>query len=552
MNVDGKHYQTIWLKPGDPSVVQTIDQRALPYRFVIEDLRTYRDGHFAIEEMIVRGAPLIGATAAWSIYLATLEALGSEAPEAFIADAAQEISRARPTAVNLHWAVQRMLRVLRDIKDDAERIEVARQEARIIAEEDVRCCRSIGAHGLSLIAEVSARKAGEPVNILTHCNYLAHERGIAVHVWVDETRPRNQGSQLTAWELARQGVPHTLIVDNAGGHLMQQGLVDLCITGTDRTTRTGDVANKIGTYLKALAAHDNGIPFYVAAPSTSIDWDIASGHQEIPIEERSPDEVAFATGLDGNEIRRVRIVPETTPIRNFAFDVTPARLVTGLITERGICPASAAGLRNLFPDKAVDISDDGYIKFDIDWTEAPPPAHESLVELEAARQLMVRHGLIGHDPEQNVDYGNLSIRGTMPTQMIITGTQTGHLPCLSAEHYALVTDCDIAANRVSCRGRIKASSETLTHAAIYALSADIQAVIHGHDVELWSRLLDKVPSTASDVAYGTPEMAREFQRLYAETDLPERKVAVMGGHRGGLISFGASVAEAEHHLLEYV
>jgi methylthioribose-1-phosphate isomerase len=367
MNVDGKHYRTIWLKPDDPCVVQAIDQRALPHRFVIEDLRTYRDGRLAIEDMVVRGAPLVGATAAWSIYLATLEAQGNAAPDIFIADAAREISGARPTAVNLRWAVQRMLRALRDVADDSARIEVARREAQAIAAEDEQCCRSIGAHGLSLIAAISEQKTGEPVNILTHCNagwlatvdwgtatapiYLAHERGIAVHVWVDETRPRNQGSQLTAWELAQQGVPHTVIVDSAGGHLMQRGLVDLCITGTDRTTRTGDVANKIGTYLKALAAHDNDIPFYVAAPSTSIDWDITDGHHEIPIEERSPDEIAFATGFDGNEIRRVRIVPETSAIRNFAFDVTPARLVTGLITERGICPATEAGLRKLFPDK---------------------------------------------------------------------------------------------------------------------------------------------------------------------------------------------------------
>jgi methylthioribose-1-phosphate isomerase len=367
MNVHGKHYQTIWLKPDDPDIVQTIDQRALPHRFVIVDLKNYQHGCFAIKNMVVRGAPLIGATAAWSLYLATLECRNTRYAHEFMARAAQEILGSRPTAVNLEWAVNRMLAALDARQDAEERIVVAGREAEAICNEDVDRCRRIGEHGLELIKTISASKSGARVDILTHCNagwlatvdwgtatapiYLAHEQGIPVHVWVDETRPRNQGSQLTAWELAEQGIRHTVIVDNAGGHLMQRGQVDLCITGTDRTTRTGDVANKIGTYLKALAAHDNGIPFYVAAPSASIDWHMADGLEEIPIEERDTDEVALVAGLDGTEFRRVRTVPESSPIRNFAFDVTPARLVTGLITERGVCAASQEGLATLFPEK---------------------------------------------------------------------------------------------------------------------------------------------------------------------------------------------------------
>ena len=367
MNVNGKHYETIWLKPGDPATVQTIDQRALPHRFLISDITNYQQGIHAISDMVVRGAPLIGATAAWSIYLATIEAQCTEDPDKFLANAARDIADARPTAVNLQWAVNRMLGVLVQIQDPAERTEIARIEAQAICTEDAKCCRDIGGHGLELISAVSLKKKGAPVNILTHCNagwlatidwgtatapiYLAHEEGIAVHVWVDETRPRNQGSQLTAWELAEHGVPHTVIVDNVGGHLMQNGQVDVCITGTDRTSRNGDVANKIGTYLKALAAKDNDVPFYVAAPSTSIDWAMTDGIGQIPIEERSDEEVIFINGVDGEHIRRVRIVPEMSAVKNYAFDVTPARLVTGLITERGICAASEPGLRALFPDK---------------------------------------------------------------------------------------------------------------------------------------------------------------------------------------------------------
>ena len=371
-NTPGENFRTIWLHPDDPAVVQIIDQRRLPHRYEVFDLRSHADGAFAIREMLVRGAPLIGATAAWSLYLAALEAnragLAGDAARSFIREAADALAATRPTAVNLRWGIERMLAALRQAGDD-ELAHRLRAEAEAVCEEDVEISRRIGAQGVELLAAIAERKGGEPVNILTHCNagslatinwgtatapmYLAQERGIPIHVWVDETRPRNQGSQLTAWELAASGIDHTVIVDNAGGHLMQHGMVDICITGTDRTTRAGDVANKIGTYLKALAARDNGIPFYVALPSTTIDWDIADGLVDIPIEERSPEEVTHIAGLDGDEIRVVQTVADTSPAGNYAFDVTPARLVTGLITERGICEASEAGLAALFPERAA-------------------------------------------------------------------------------------------------------------------------------------------------------------------------------------------------------
>jgi methylthioribose-1-phosphate isomerase len=313
--------------------------------------------------MRVRGAPLIGATAAWSLYLASLDA-GDPAAE--IELAAAELLNSRPTAVNLRWAVERVVAMVAAAGENPDLVTLTRREAEAICDEDVAICRAIGAHGLALIEEISTRKNGAPVNILTHCNagslatvsfgtatapiYLAHEKCIAVHVWVDETRPRNQGSQLTAWELAAKGVPHTLIVDNAGGHLMQRGQVDLVITGTDRTTRHGDVANKIGTYLKALAASDNGVPFYVALPSTTIDWRTRDGLQEIPIEERDALEVTHTSGTYRGQTISVRTTAPDTAVKNPAFDVTPARLVTGLITERGVCAASEEGLLQLFPE----------------------------------------------------------------------------------------------------------------------------------------------------------------------------------------------------------
>jgi len=372
MNITGKEFRTIWLKPDDPTMVQVIDQRKLPHRHVIYDLKNYTDGAFAIKEMLVRGAPLIGATAAWSLYLAAVEARATgvnfKSQLAFIRQAGEILGKTRPTAVNLRWGIDRMLSILGEASDSETLIERLRNEAQAICDEDVERSYRIGEQGVELLAQIAEQKSGEPVNILTHCNagslatinwgtatapmYVAQQRGIPIHVWVDETRPRNQGSQLTAWELARSGIDHTVIVDNAGGHLMQHGLVDICLTGTDRTTRSGDVANKIGTYLKALAARDNDVPFYVALPSTTIDWTITDGLRDICIEERSPMEVTHITGLDGDEVRVVQIVTDESPVKNYAFDVTPARLITGLITERGICTASEEGLAGLFPEHA--------------------------------------------------------------------------------------------------------------------------------------------------------------------------------------------------------
>ncbi len=364
----GDNFRTIWQKPGDSKVVQIIDQRRLPHEYVVRDLTTWEDGAHAISDMLVRGAPLIGATAAWSLYLAALERRDEPDWRQNVLLAADALGETRPTAVNLRWALDRVRRVIEASTADCDLVSVLEAEAKAICDEDVAISRGIGEHGLALIEEIAAKKPGRPVNILTHCNagalatinygtatapiYFAHKKGIDVHVWVDETRPRNQGSQLTAWELAENGVPHTLIVDNAGGHLMQHGLVDICITGTDRTTRTGDVANKIGTYLKALAAHDNNIPFYVALPSTTIDWTIRDGIREIPIEERDPDEVNVIYGRVGDRLESVNTVATNTRISNFAFDVTPARFISGLITEQGICAASEAGLSSLFPEMA--------------------------------------------------------------------------------------------------------------------------------------------------------------------------------------------------------
>jgi len=355
--------QSIWFSE-QSETVNIIDQRHLPHRLVIEEIDDLQRMCTAIREMHLRGAPLIGVAAAYGMYLACRQAEGAGTADSLEAAAALLLAT-RPTAVNLAWAVERQLKALRIIDDPRQRIPRALTTARKIEGEDIDSCRRIGEHGVALIEEIHKAKV-KTVNMLTHCNagwlacvrhgtatapiYEAHRRGIPLHVWVDETRPRNQGARLTAWELARAGVPHTVVVDNAGGHLMQHGRVDLVIVGSDRTTRTGDVANKIGTYLKALAALDNGIPFYVALPSSTIDWELRDGITEIPIEERNPREVGFVAGAlkEGGEITEVGILPRNTPAANFAFDVTPSRLVTGLITERGICAATEQGIAALF------------------------------------------------------------------------------------------------------------------------------------------------------------------------------------------------------------
>ncbi|MGE0259687.1 MAG: S-methyl-5-thioribose-1-phosphate isomerase [Alphaproteobacteria bacterium] len=366
MNVAGRPMRTIWLAPDstqDRPIVEIIDQTRLPHEFVVARLTRLDAAARAIRDMRVRGAPLIGATAAYGIALA----IADDPSEAALDRAAAMLAATRPTAVNLAWALAEMRRALRDIPPD-RRLVAALDKAAAIAEEDVAINRAIGEHGLMPIWAAFMSKPGEaPVQILTHCNagwlatvdwgtalapvYRAHDSGIPLHVWVDETRPRNQGASLTAWELAQHGVPHTVIADNAGGHLMRQGRVDLCMVGTDRTTAAGDVANKIGTYLKALAARDNNVPFYVALPSPTIDWTIESG-ADIPIEERDPREVTHIAGWTAaGERAEIRLTPADSPAANFAFDVTPARLVTALITERGICPASRAGLVGLFPER---------------------------------------------------------------------------------------------------------------------------------------------------------------------------------------------------------
>lgn len=355
MLVHGHSYRTVWMP--EPGVVRIIDQCRLPWSFECIDLKSVAEVAHAILDMAVRGAGCIGATAAYGMALAAREAQN----EAQLNELARSLTITRPTAVNLAWAVNRQLGVLRDQPIDAWP-EIALREAEAIADEDAAACAQIGVHGLEIIRSIAKKGV---VNVLTHCNagwlafvdhgsatapiYAAHDAGIPIHVWVDETRPRNQGARLTAWELAQHGVPHTVIADNTGGHLMQHGLVDLVITGADRVTRNGDAANKIGTYLKALAAKDNNVPFYVALPSSTLDWDITGGVKNIPIEQRGGDEVAWMEGIaaDGT-LHNVRIVPSASPVANYAFDVTPARLISGLITERGVFAANEEALIGAF------------------------------------------------------------------------------------------------------------------------------------------------------------------------------------------------------------
>jgi len=364
MNVGDRWYRTIW-RDDDGLAVNVIDQTRLPHAFEIVRLESLEAAAEAICTMRVRGAPLIGATAAYGLALA----VGEDPSDGALRNAVEFLSKTRPTAVNLRWALGEMVAVVEPLPT-GDRADAAWVAAARICDDDVNTCRDIGEHGLGLLSEIAERKSGETVNVLTHCNagwlatvdwgtalapiYLAHDSGIKVHVWVDETRPRNQGAALTAFELGAHGVPHTLIADNAGGHLMQHGLVDICLVGSDRTTAGGDVANKIGTYLKALAARDNGVPFFVALPSTTIDWEIDDGVAGIPIEVRSPEELTWVEGrtLEG-ELRRVEIAPPGCPAANYAFDVTPATLVDGLVTERGVCEASVKGISVLFPDKAA-------------------------------------------------------------------------------------------------------------------------------------------------------------------------------------------------------
>jgi len=376
MKVGGQHFRTIWLHPTNERVVQLIDQRFLPHRFVVEEVSTVEQMADAIRQMHVRGAGLIGASAGYGMYLAAIEAgpsrtgsISAKEFDARLTRAAERLKATRPTAVNLAWAIERVRAGLAVKQTLAvqEKVKLALCIAKQIAAEDEENCRMIGQHGLNLVEEIARTKNGKQINILTHCNagwlafvdygsalapvYAAHDRGLPVHVWVDETRPRSQGSKLTAWELGQHGVPHTIIADGAGGHLMQRGAVDLVMVGSDRTTRAGDVANKIGTYLKALAAKDNKVPFYVALPSSSFDWAIRDG-SEIPIEERGAEEVKRADGWRDGRMWEVSLAPESSPAANYGFDVTPRHLVTGLITERGVCKADEKSIVELFPEHA--------------------------------------------------------------------------------------------------------------------------------------------------------------------------------------------------------
>ncbi len=356
MRIKGKSYKTIWF---DNNLVKIIDQTKLPHQFIIKDLKTVKDAINAIKTMEVRGAPLIGATAAYGLVLSIIE----NNDLSFLKKSCEELISSRPTAINLKWAVDRMMKKLSGVNDKKDVLKTALSEAKAITEEDEEFCKNIGLNGLKIIEEI-ANKKKDTVNILTHCNagwlatinwgtatspiYHAHQKGIKLHVWVDETRPRNQGANLTSYELNEEGISNTVITDNAGGILMQRGQVDMCIVGTDRTLSNGDVCNKIGTYLKALSAKDNNIPFYVALPSSTIDWSIKD-HKKIPIEERNSEELSYVEGIDeNNEIKRVRIYPQKSRSLNLAFDVTPAKLVTSLITEKGICEASEKGLKGLF------------------------------------------------------------------------------------------------------------------------------------------------------------------------------------------------------------
>ena len=366
MKVDGKEMRPIWFDRATETV-RVIDQRFLPHELVILDLKSVDDVIHAIKEMVVRGAPLIGATGALGVYVSLVQENNRSADDEYVKAECDRLKNARPTAMNLFWGVDRVRDAALEVSGRDDRVKTALGEALEVVEEEAVNCEQIGRHGLSIIEEISRKKGGQPVNILTHCNagwlacveygtatapiYTAFDNHMDVHVWVDETRPLNQGARLTAWELGKHGIPHTVITDNAGGHLMQHGKVDLVIVGTDRTTRAGDVANKIGTYLKALAARDNNIPFYVALPSSTFDWDISDGLKDIPIEERNPDEVRYVQGLCRGEVQTVLVPPETSPAANPAFDVTPARLVTGFITERGVCSATEADIVTLFPEK---------------------------------------------------------------------------------------------------------------------------------------------------------------------------------------------------------
>lgn len=563
MRVNGRHVRTIWR--ASSGHVAVLDQRALPHRLSVVEVATSSEMAEAIRDMTVRGAGLIGASAAWGMALAAREQEGSSDFEAAMAGAGRHLMATRPTARNLEWAVERMRRALADVprKDRVARAEACAQE---ITDEDASCCRRAGQYGLEWIRAVAKRKPGQVIHVLTHCNagwlafvdygsalapvYAAAEEGLPVHVWVDETRPRNQGASLTAWELGQQGIPHTLIPDNAGGHLMQHGLVDLVITGADRVTAHGDVANKIGTYLKALAARDNKIPFVVVFPSSTLDWSLTDGVKEIPIEERGGDEVRQVTGWDDarGTLASVRICPVETPAANYGFDVTPARLVSGLVTERGLAEANRSSLEALFAEEEISAAE-GYIQFHCDHRPGPPLAHPQMAALLQARETLQQAGVLGVLPS-GIGFGNVSVRteasasASCPSgRFLITASATGGIRPGTPDVMCEVDEADVATNSVRCHGPRPASSETLTHAAVYAARPDAGAVIHIHDRVLFHRLLGGgAPMTPPHARFGTVAMAEATGAVAAHG--AAAGCLAMTGHEDGVLAWAPDVAGA--------
>lgn len=586
MNVDGRPFRTIWID--ENGQLKAIDQRLLPHRFAVVALSSHMEVCEAIRNMTVRGAGLIGAAAGYGMWLAACEAsaLDSEDFHRAMAIAAEALKATRPTAGNLARAVERQLDAVNREQDIPSKVAASLCTAQEIADEDAAFCKRIGEHGLTLIRKAAAfKRPGEPVRILTHCNagwlafvdhgsalapvYAAYDAGLPVHVWVDETRPRNQGSSLTAWELAQHGIPHDVIADNAGGHLMQHGLVDLVITGADRVTRRGDAANKIGTYLKALAARDNNVPFYVAFPSSTFDFSMVDGVAEIPIEERDADEVRLIAGLaeDGPDKGApvlVRLCGEGTSARNWSFDVTPARLISGLICERGICPADEQSILKLFPEHAAQecpSSQEGVIRFTSRHVVRPlaqavaeacpeyaPSFPQLLAKLDAARSALRNRGLIGGSL-QGVGYGNISAR--IGAAFVITGSGTGGVEHPGANGYALVQKCSPQNKSVESSGPIRPSSEAMTHSAIYSAQPEASCVIHIHHKPLFTHLVQNGHTTPIDAAYGTPELAAAVRALAASSSL-EQCLFATAGHADGVFCYATSIAEALELILRAV
>ena len=566
MNIEGCHYRTIWLKEPEHLTVQIINQQALPFKFEILDLHTIEDVCRAIKEMYVRGAGLIGAAAAFGMYLAALKAKDNSFNDDMAA-AARLLKNTRPTASNLAWAADRMAAAGYSGTLE-QKIEKARLEAQKIADEDAEHCRLIGFHGLEIIKRIAQQKKGEPVQILTHCNagwlafvdygsalspvYAAFDEGISVHVWVDETRPRNQGAFLTAWELGQHGVSHDLIADNAGGHLMQHDLVDMVITGADRVTRQGDAANKIGTYLKALAAMDNNVPFYIALPSSTFDFTMQNGLKEIPIEERDASEVRFIAGKNAEGlIETVQVCPDNTTARNWGFDVTCARYIAGLITERGICRADEKEILALYPEYANEPqpklttdkwSGEGYVKFTTVHTRAPAVDAPNWAELNDARTQLHRFGVLGVN-SQGIGFGNVSIR-FKGEEFIISGTATGTTPELTPMEYCLVKSFDLIQNRIVSIGPLQASSEAMTHGAVYCSCPKANCVMHIHSRVIYNGMIrDGCLATDKNAAYGTPEIALSLAERVQELGTDEGAV-YMEGHDEGVIVWGSTVERA--------